>query len=302
MHGKEKAARGPPPTDKCILCGQVHKHKKENPLPTEKFKRLDDTLTDNGRTYIKKTAGRAAYYPKADDGKKFVSPLEAPDFGKNFVYNTYLRGGKKTRRAEKFQLPPIRGYIAAPHHMIALQCMNGGKDVPKMPRVNAWAQKAKYDINGGQNCIFLPSSATQFFVAYYYWKVRKTGSALQGHIGGHRKIYFKTVWDNLERIPRDVQSEGLCKDTSTEEKRKKLAEEIEVYLHDYEDIFFEKLAAMKPDDEYRLNAESYIKIPAKSAAFGKPEGYEDTRKDYEPTAASVEARLNKGILPEADSK
>lgn len=285
--------------EKCILCGQNHKPEKQEELPTKEFSRDDDSLTANGRIYIKGDEGRSRHYPQDENGK-FVSPLAPAEWSADVIFKRYRRGGKLIARAEKYQLPPIKGYIAAPHHMVALCCMNG-KNGLTMPKVNAWVNKSGYDINSGRNCIFLPSSATQFFVAYYYAKVRGTGTPLQGHIGAHRKVYFQTVWDFLERIPRILFSAGKCKDTSTEEEIKKLAAEIERIVHTYEDFFFQKLAARKPEDKFRLGAQSYIEIPDEDEPFAVPAGVHDVREKYEPRPEDVIARLSYEILPEADS-
>lgn len=286
--------------EKCILCGQNHKPSKQRKLPSKQFPRLDDTLTANGRTYIKGDAARSRHYPRDDKGK-FVSPLADAEWSADVIFKRYRRGRKLVAHAEKYQLPPIAGYIAAPHHMVALCCMNG-KNGLTLPAVNAWANKAGYDINSGRNCIFLPSSATQFFVAYYYAKVRGTGAALQGHIGGHRKQYFKTVWDFLERIPRVLFSAGKCKDTSTEDRIKELAAEVERIIHTYEDFFFQKLAARRPEEKYRLGAESYIEIPDEDDDFAVPAGVRDVREKYEPRPEDVLAHVGYGVLPDEDSK
>lgn len=268
--------------EECILCHKKHKAQKEEKLGNVQFSRDDGSLTKNGRAFIKADSLRRILYPKNEEGE-YVSPLAEPSWSGEQLFNTYKTqgSGRSRRHGYKYQPPPIHGYIAAPHHMVAICCMNGEKGLPGVPRVNPWASKAGYDINGGGNCIFLPSSASQFYVAYYCWKVRGTGRALQGHLGGHRKEYFEEVFRRLELIVDNVNKAGLCTSTSTEEDKKTLADKILSKLRALEQLIFGKLAALKPEENYRLGAESYIEIPDESQPFHVPKGVMDNLLPYE---------------------
>ncbi|QSI77587.1 AHH domain-containing protein [Niveibacterium microcysteis] len=249
-----------PGDKKCIFCGEDHQKKEQEPLPPETFTRNDDALTQAGRSYIKGDADRSCYYPKDASGA-WVSPLEPPAWDDQTIFKTYLKGGKTSARAEKYQPPPIKGWIAAPHHMVAVCCMNGTNKLPRKPKVNPWAKKGAYDINGGGNCIFLPSSASQFFAAYYLARSRGTGRPLQGHLGAHRKIYFETVWAMLERTVRLLKAEGFCDKTEEPADKDAIARAVVEEMHVTEATLFRKLAARQPEDAFRLGAESYIEIP-----------------------------------------
>ncbi len=278
-------------TEECIFCHQGHKSEEEEKLDTHDFPRSDDTLITNGRAFIKGDSVRSQFYPRDENGK-FVSPLEDASWSKEAEkrFRTYRRGGRKIRRAEKYQSPPIEGYIAAPHHMIAICCMNGKQKLPSKPRVNPWAFEGGYDINNGGNCIFLPSSASQFFLAYYYSRVRGTGRPLQGHLGAHRKQYFRTVWDKLEMIAVLGRQAKRCDETSGANNKKELADWVKKRLERLELFLFGKLANRKPEEPYRLGAQSYIEIPEEEEDFRVPPG--------------VEAMLQKPYetLPELDSQ
>jgi len=205
-----------------------------------------------------------------------------PRWSEDEIFRTYTTSkGRQVRHAEKYQSPPIRGYIAAPHHMIAICCLNGTNKLPGVPKVNPWAKKGGYDANNGGNCIFLPSSASQFYVAYYYWKVRHTGQVLQGHLGAHRKAYFETVWDHLERIPRLFRAAGLCASTEDEEQRNALAKKGVEHLHRLEGTLFQKIAALKPEEKYRLGAKSWIELPEESEPLDVPPGVTANLQPYE---------------------
>ena len=267
--------------EKCIFCHKNHKEKREEELNPHEYKRKDDQLTANGRAYIKADSQRSRYYPKNDDGN-FVSPLEEPEWSEDVIFKTYkTKSGKMRPYQSKYQLPPIKGWIAAPHHMNAICCMNGTNGLPGVPNVNPWAHQGGYDVNNGGNCIFLPSSASQFFVAYYYWKVRKTGQALQGHLGAHRKIYFETVWDRLEKIVRYLAKMKWCMDTSTDDKKNELVEKVMFRIDKLQTWLFFKISALKPDKAFKLGAKSYIQIPDESEEFGVPEGVIDRLQPYE---------------------
>jgi len=269
-----------PGTEECILCHEGHKDKKEDKLPDHTFERNDDALTQNGRVFIK-SSGRSEYYPR-DDDNAFVSPLNDAKWPADEIFNSYTtKKGTKINYAEKYQRPPIKGYIAAPHHMVAICCMNGTNGLAGVPKVNAWVHRGGYDINNGGNCIFLPSSASQFYVAYYYWKVRGTGQALQGHLGAHRKMYFETVWDHLERIPRLFASVGICYSTEDDEQKDSTAAAIVDEVHGLEALLFHKLTSLKPEERYRLGAESWIEIPDESAEFHVPAGVPENLQSYE---------------------
>lgn len=268
-------------TEKCIFCQSSHKNRKEDDLPEYTFTRNDEALTTNGRAFIKGDPDRNRVYPRDDSGA-FVSPLEPPAWSADVIFKTYQTKGGQTRpHAEKYQPPPIKGWIAAPHHMIAVCCMNGTNGLAGVPKVNPWAHSAGYDINRGDNCIFLPSSASQFFVAYYYWKKRGTGQALQGHLGAHRKIYFETVWDRLEKLVRDGNKAQWCTDTASEDKRKEIEAKVLEQLTTIASWLFRKLSALKPDENFKLGAESYIEIPDASEPFAVPAGVTEQLQPYE---------------------
>jgi A nuclease family of the HNH/ENDO VII superfamily with conserved AHH len=255
-----------PGDKKCIFCGKSHQKKAKRALPDHTYQRNDDSLTAAGRTFIKGDAKRSGYYPK-DEGGRWVSPLEAPEWDEDTTFKTYLRNGKKIAHAEKYQEPPIKGWVAAPHHMVAVCCMNGENGLPGKPKSNPWAKKGGYDINGGGNCIFLPSSASQFFVAYYLARKRGTGKPLQGHLGAHRKVYFETVWSKLERLVRAMQEDGWCEDIDDDAKQDKLAKAVVKELHLLEAQLFVKVAARRPDPAFQLGADSYIEIPDDDVAM-----------------------------------
>jgi hypothetical protein len=249
-------------TEKCIFCHQAHKPKKQRKLSDSKYSRNDETLIKNGRTFIKSDESRYKYYP-TDDAGNFVPPLEDAAWRGNTNFKKYQTSSGQTKaHAEKYQPPPIIGYIAAPHHMVAVCCMNGENKLPSVPKLRPWAKRGKYDINGGSNCIFLPSSASQFFVAYYYMKKRRTGKALQGHLGAHRKKYFIKVWEDLEQIVKNKKKAGLCNTTDKKQDKDKIAEEVKKSLHRKENHYFQKLAARQPDEDFKLGAESYIAVPS----------------------------------------
>lgn len=279
---KPGTGAGPAGTEECILCGQKHKQKKEQKPSNHTFPRKDRILEKNGRAYIKSDPLRSQVYPK-DEAGNFVSPLEAPQWSEDYVFTTYQssNSGKTRRHPREYQAPPILGYIAAPHHMIAVSCMNGTHGLPAVPRINPWAFKADYDINGGKNCIFLPNSASQFYVAYYHWKVLKTGQALQGHLGNHRKEYFEEVWNRLEQLADQTYENNLCEDTSTDEKQKELSMILLDSLHALETDVFVKLAAVQPEENFKLGAESYIEIPDESLPFHVPAGVQERLLSYE---------------------
>lgn len=265
----------------CIFCGNNHKKKKEEELPEAEFGRKDNALIKAGRAFIKGEESRAKCYPKKEDGS-FMSPLVAPTWPAEQIFKTYVRSGQRRNRAAKYQTPPEHGYIAAPHHMISICSMNGAKKLPGKPRVNPWASKAEYDINGGGNCMFLPSSASQFYVCYYYEKVKKTGRALQGHLGGHRKIYFETVWDLLNIVAENGNAAGWCEDTESEDKKQEIANEVKKELKMTETFLFRNLAARQPSKEFRLNAKKYIEIPNEDVDFDTPPDVERSlKKPYE---------------------
>ena len=256
-------------TEQCIFCHSKHKEEKERKLPKHTFQRDDDALTESGRAFIRRSSRRSKYYPRDESGG-FVSPLTEAVWPEDQAFKTYLRRGRRIRHAEKYQPPPIHGYIAAPHHMLAICCMNGTNDLPHVPAVNPWAKKGGYGINNGGNCIFLPGSASQFFVAYYLWKVRGTGRALQGHLGAHRKTYFTGVWKRLQYLSVQGKRAGWCNETESEDDKEKLAKRVEAKLHDLEAVLFDNLAALQPSDEFKLGAESYIAIPAEEEEFHVP--------------------------------
>ncbi|HEX5462143.1 MAG TPA: AHH domain-containing protein [Steroidobacteraceae bacterium] len=265
----------------CIFCHKKHKEEEEKKLDDYTYTRNDKALTSSGRGFIKGDDSRAAFYPRDEQGG-FVSPLAEPEWSDDVIFKTYkTKSGKDRTHAEKYQPPPIKGWIAAPHHMIAVCCMNGENGLPGVPKVNPWAHKGDYDINRGSNCIFLPSSASQFFVAYYYWKVRGTGRALQGHLGAHRKAYFETVWDRLEKIVRDGAKSGWCTDTDDEEAKKALAKKVVDQLTLLEAFLFRKLSALQPEEPFKLGAESYIAIPEESEPFAVPAGVSQQLQPYE---------------------
>jgi hypothetical protein len=247
-------------TEKCPFCGDKHKEKKEKALPPATFSRDDDALTSAGRTFIKGDTIRSQYYPKDEDGN-WVSPLAAADWDAETTFSTYMAGGKKRARAEKYQPPPIKGWIAAPHHMVAICCMNGTNKLPGKPKANPWAKKGSYDINNGGNCIFLPSSASQFFVAYYLSRVRQTGRPLQGHLGAHRKEYFQEVWSRLERMVRLLKAEKLCDETESEADKDEIAKVVVEELQLLQGTLFLQLAARAPQKAFMLGAKTYIEIP-----------------------------------------
>jgi hypothetical protein len=229
-------------------------------LPPATFDRNDDALTSAGRSFIKGNSQRSSCYPKDANGA-WVSPLEAPTWDAATTFSTYLSHGKALMRAEKYQPPPVKGWIAAPHHMVAVCCMNGTNKLPRKPKLNPWAQHGSYDINGGGNCIFLPSSASQFFVAFYLARMRSTGRPLQGHLGAHRKAYFETVWAMLERTVRLLKAEGMCDKTTDDADKDTIAKAVAEELHVLEGIIFTKVAATQPEENFRLGAASYIEIP-----------------------------------------
>jgi hypothetical protein len=266
---------------KCIFCEKDHKTTKEEPLANHTYTRDDDALTSNGRTFIKGDEERSYVYPRDDNGG-FVSPLEPPTWDAKTIFKTYKTKKGATRRyAEKYQPPPIVGWIAAPHHMVAICCMNGTNKLPGVPQANPWAHRGNYDISNGGNCIFLPSSASQFYVAYYYWKVRKTGRALQGHLGAHRKVYFETVWDRLEKMVRDLARVGLCEKTENEDDKDAVARKVCAKVDSLQAFLFARLASLRPEEKYKLGAESYIEIPAEDEEFGAPTGLEEQLQPYE---------------------
>jgi hypothetical protein len=266
----------------CIFCGEQHKQKEEHKPANHTFPRKDVILTREGRAYIKTDPLRSSVYPK-DEAGNFVSPLEEPRWPEDHIFKTYKssNSGRTRRYPREYQSPPILGYVAEPHHMVAVCCMNGTNRLPAVPRVNPWAFKAGYDINGGKNCIFLPSSASQFYVAYYYWKVRKTGQALQGHLGNHRKEYFEEIWNRLEQMAEQVYENQWCADTSTDEKQRELADRLKEQLHILETTVFSKLAALRPEENFRLGAETYIEIPNEALPFQVPAGVQERLMPYE---------------------
>ena len=269
--------------EKCIFCQEDHKEEKEESLPQHKYKpeRNDEALTRNGRSFIKNDEKFSKYYPKDEEGN-FVSPLENAEYSEDFIAQTYkTSSGNERAYASKYQAPPIHGWIAAPHHMIAICCMDGDNKLPAVPKLNPWAKKGNYDVNNGGNCIFLPSSASQFYVAYYYWKIRGTGQALQGHLGAHRAEYFKTVWDRLELIVRNGRKVKWCAVTKDEEDINELAKKVIDKMEKLQTSIFHKLAKLKPEEKYKLGAESYIEVPDESAEFAVPEGVEDRLQPYE---------------------
>jgi hypothetical protein len=275
-------ALGAPNDKACIFCGEQHKPKEEQKPAPHTFPRKDRILERNGRAYIKTDPLRSHIYPK-DAAGSFVSPLEPPQWPEEHIFKTYKssNSGTTRRHPREYQAPPILGYVAAPHHMIAVCCMNGTYGLPAVPRVNPWAFKADYDINGGKNCIFLPSSASQFYVAYYYWKVRKTGRALQGHLGNHRKEYFEEIWNRLEQMAEQIFENGWCSDTSSSEQQKELAARLKDMLHALETTAFVQLSALRPAENFKLGAETYIEIPDESLPFHVPKGVMEHLMPYE---------------------
>jgi len=165
---------------------------------------------------------------------------------------------------------------------VAICCLNGENGLTSKPKANPWAKKGSYDVNNGGNCIFLPSSASQFYVAYYYWKVRGTGQALQGHLGAHRKEYFETVWQKLEKLVMDLADSGFCDETESADKKDELAREVVVSITELQGYLFRKIASLAPEEPYRLGAQSYIAIPDAAHEFEVPPGVEaGLQGDYE---------------------
>ncbi|NTV95172.1 MAG: hypothetical protein HGA75_07100 [Thiobacillus sp.] len=245
---------------KCIFCGGDHQQEQQDPLPPATFNRDDDALTQAGRSFIKGDPDRSHFYPK-DEAGNWVSPLVAPEWDEATTFKTYLKGGRTISRAEKYQPPPIKGWIAAPHHLVALCCMNGTNKLPGKPKANPWAKRGGYEINWGGNCIFLPSSASQFFVAYYLALKRNIGKPLQGHLGAHRKIYFETVWSMLERTVRLLKAEGFCDKTDSDADKDVIAKAVVDEIKILEKTIFGKVASRSPEKNFRLGGDSYIEIP-----------------------------------------
>lgn len=86
-----------PGNELCIFCRQNHKENKEEKLPEHTFQRNDETLTSSGRTFIKADSERLIYYPRDDVGN-FVSPLEAPEWSQDTIFNTYRTKSGQVRK------------------------------------------------------------------------------------------------------------------------------------------------------------------------------------------------------------
>jgi hypothetical protein len=80
---------------------------------------------------------------------------------------------------------------------------------------------------------------------------------------------------------RDLSKLWACFDTEDEDKKKSLVEEVLEKLGDLEKLLFHKIAAMKPAEEFRLGAESYIEIPDESDPLHVPSGVVESLQPYE---------------------
>ena len=94
------------------------------------------------------------------------------------------------------------GYAVQAHHCISCSVMNE----PKYAQLADWAEISDYDINSEYNGIALPA---------YFGHTRKENK--QRHRGGHDKIYYEKVQEELNKVLKELKGVDPCKNAKDRE-------------------------------------------------------------------------------------